>query len=80
VHEKFGVTPVTYYSWRKRKSGAVARRGRPPGTGRNGDLDQQLRVAARERIQALMPTILRSEIDAYIKSSLGGKRRGRPRG
>jgi transposase-like protein len=76
VHEKFGVTPVTYYSWRK-KVGAGVRRGRPS---RAGDLNQELRLAARKRIQELMPTILRSEIDAYIKSNLGGKRRGRPRG
>ena len=30
VKKKFGVTPVTYYSWRK-KEGLIGRRGRRPG-------------------------------------------------
>src|SRR5437773_12355871 len=30
VKKKYGVTPVTYYSWRK-KEGLVGRRGRRPG-------------------------------------------------
>src|SRR5439155_16717221 len=68
VQAKFGVTPVTFYSWRKKKAGG-ARRGRPAGPKPNGGLAQQLRVAARANIEALMPSILRSEIDAVIKSN-----------
>ena len=35
VKRKFGVTPVTYYSWRK-KEGLVGRRGRRPSRSRVG--------------------------------------------
>ena len=35
IQKKFGVTPVTYYSWRK-KSGLTRRRGRRGGRGRPG--------------------------------------------
>src|SRR5437016_14092684 len=78
VKKKFGVTPVTYYSWRK-KSGAAARtrngRGRAnAGTG----LDSNLRQRVQARLRAVLPKIVDSEVDSYLASYFGGiKRRGR---
>jgi transposase-like protein len=80
VKKKFGVTPVTYYSWRK-KSGVVRRRGgrpgRPAATG--GDITSQVRVSVAERVRKILPDIVRSEINQYLDALLGGGtgRRGR---
>lgn len=70
VKKKFGVTPVTYYSWRK-KSGAPARRGRRAGA---SSLDQQLRSQVHARIGLLLPEIIRSEVDAQLNALFGKKR------
>jgi len=79
VKKKYGVTPVTYYSWRK-KSGVVARRGRPPGrtSGRGGDLQSQLRSEVRTKIEQILPGIVRTEVSQYM-DSLFGSGRGRRR-
>ena len=82
VKKKFGVTPVTYYSWRK-KSGVTAapRRGRPPGrSSTNGDLHSQLRTEVRSKIQQILPEIVRTEVSQYMDSVFGARRRGRRRG
>ena len=70
VKKKFGVTPVTYYSWRK-KSGPAARRGPRAGT---SNLDQQLRSQVNARIAQLLPEIIRSEIDSQLNALFGKKR------
>jgi len=72
VKKKFGVTPVTYYSWRK-KSGAPGRRGRRAST---SSLDQQLRSQVNARIGRLLPEIIRSEIDSQLNALFGKKRKG----
>ncbi len=81
VKKKFGVTPVTYYSWRK-KTGVSARRGRPAGSGGNlsakGDLPSQVRSEVRSKIQQILPEIVRTEVGSYM-DSLFGSRRGRPK-
>ena len=80
VQKKFGVTPVTYYSWRK-KSGATRRRGRPAGIGRAAGLVLSLRSEVQNRVRSLLPEIVRGEVNSYLDSVLGaeGRRRGRPR-
>ena len=77
VKKRFGVTPVTYYSWRK-KTGAGPRRGKRAGV---GGLDGQLRSQIKDRIQRLIPEIIRSEVDAQLATLFGAapRRRGRPR-
>src|SRR5512141_2630506 len=68
VQKKFGVTPVTYYSWRK-KTGASARRGRGAsagGVGRSvggGDIGSQVRTEVRSRVQQILPEIVRTEVE-----------------
>ena len=79
VKKRFGVTPVTYYSWRKKK-GVVGRRGRRPAAliAASGDLGGQVRAAVQTRIRAILPTIVKTEIGHYVDSlfgSKGGRRR-----
>ena len=83
VQKKFGVTPVTYYSWRK-KTGVAARRGRGPAALRatsNATLTGQVRSEVQTRVRQILPEIVRSEVSAYLNSVLGSGRRrpGRPR-
>ena len=78
VQKKFGVTPVTYYSWRK-KTGAVTKRGRGPaklsvsGTTSHttGDLTSQVRSEVRAKIQAILPAIVKTEVASYVDSLFG---------
>src|SRR5881392_2573146 len=63
VQKKFGVTPVTYYSWRK-KTGLAARRGRGANstTSRGpggGDLTAQVRSEVQSKIRQILPSIVR---------------------
>src|SRR5438067_2312567 len=74
VRSRFGISTLTYYTWRK-KAGSPAgrRRGRPPGGGTSG-IDGQIREAIRERVRSLLPQILREEIGALLGSSGRGNR------
>jgi transposase-like protein len=72
VKRKFGVTPVTYYSWRK-KSGLVARRGsirpgRPAGIAIGSGIEGQVRAAVQAKVRALLPAIVRNEVSSYLDS------------
>ncbi|HTO91935.1 MAG TPA: transposase [Candidatus Sulfotelmatobacter sp.] len=81
VQKKFGVRPVTYYSWRK-KTGAARRRGGPIGPGRPAGLALVVRSAVADRVRSMLPEIVRGEVNSYLDSVLGGngvRRRGRPR-
>lgn len=58
VQQKFGVTPVTYYSWRKKAKMPAMPRGRRPGkvarrASMNGT-DTQLRSQVRRRVEAIV--------------------------
>lgn len=77
VQKKFGVKPITYYSWRK-KSGAAGRRGRvargpgrPAGSG-GGGLAGVVRGEVANRVRAMLPDIVRNEVNHYLDSVLGG--------
>jgi transposase-like protein len=77
VQKKFGVTPVTYYSWRK-KSGLAARRGRAGVTVRTGaaggDLTRHVRSEVQTKIRQILPGIVRSEVSQYLDSVFGARR------
>src|SRR5436309_310982 len=68
VKEKFGVSTVTYYLWRRNAgltgSGRAANMSKlaasPVG------LERMLRSAVRERIQAALPSIVRDEVQFYL--------------
>ena len=79
VKRKFGVTPVTYYSWRK-KSGATRKHGgstlRRLG---GGTLETQLRSEVQTRVRQVLPEIVRSEVNSYLNTLFTtghGRRRG----
>ena len=81
VQKKFGVIPVTYYSWR-RKAGVGARRPRggrqhQPGVLESGvNLVEAVRAELRNQIQRMLPELVRTEVGAAL---LGVPRRGRKR-
>ncbi len=70
VKRKFGVTPVTYYSWRK-KAGATRRRGTGRATlalAAGGTLGQQLRSEVQTRVRQILPEIVRTEVNTYLNT------------
>ena len=71
VQEQFGVSPLTFYRWR----GPVRGRDR---VARAGDGD--LRAQVQARVRAILPTVIREEVNAYLASILGRRGPGRPRG
>ena len=78
VQKRFGVTPVTYYSWRK-KQGLTRRRG-DSGllVGGTGNLSQHVRSEVRAKVRQIMPGIVRNEVSGYLRVLFGG-RAGRSR-
>ena len=83
VEKKFGVRPVTYYSWRK-KEGLVGRRGRRPSlltqSGSGGQIATQLRAGVQAKVRAIMPGSVREEVTNYLNALFTTHRRpGRPR-
>ena len=82
MQKKFGVTPVTYYSWRK-KTGVSARRGRRSGGTRvtfgGGDFGSQVRAEVQTKVRQILPGIVRTEVSSYLDTLFGGPRRGRRR-
>ncbi len=92
VHKKFGVKPVTYYSWRK-KRGIVGKRGRRAKIAAGGpatvavrstgsDLSAQVRAGVQAKVREILPAIVREEVAAYLNALFGTPARrgpGRPR-
>ncbi len=88
VKKKFGVTPVTYYSWRK-KNGIKGPRGRRPAVAANvssalptgTDIGSQVRAGVQAKVREILPAIVREEVARYLDSLFGGgasaPRRGR---
>jgi transposase-like protein len=79
VQKKFGVTPVTYYSWRK-KTGLTRKRGRKATAARivarptPEDLGSQVRGEVQDKMRQIIPGIVRIEVSAYLDSIFGRKR------
>jgi transposase-like protein len=79
VQKKFGVKPITYYSWRK-KRGVSARRGGRRALAMlagSGDIGIQVRSAVQSRIRQVLPEIVKSEVGSYMNSLFGNGRRRR---
>jgi transposase-like protein len=76
VKKKFGVTPVTYYSWRK-KAGATRRRGGAITTRGGRGSDNMLRAEVQTRVRQMLPDIVRSEVNSYLDSLFGASGRKR---
>jgi transposase-like protein len=77
VQRRFGVIPVTYYTWRKRVAGPVG--GRPrQARGRSLSIEGRARDEVRARLARQIPRIVEEEVGRYLDSMLGperGKRR-----
>lgn len=74
VQKKFGVSPLTFYRWRGPVRG---RRGRS-AAGRPATSD--LRAQVQARVRAVLPGVIRDEVNSYLSSILGSRGPGRPRG
>jgi len=77
VQKRFGVTPVTYYSWR-RKYGVRGSRHGALAASAGTHLESQVRSEVQARVRQILPVIVRSEVSQYL-DSLFGSRRGRTR-
>jgi transposase-like protein len=83
VQRRFGVTPVTYYSWRRKSGSATGRRGRgrprQPGVMESGlNLMEAIRGELRTQIQRMLPELVRTEVGAaFLGSGRQGRRRRR---
>ena len=78
VQKRFGVTPVTYYSWR-RKYGVSGRRSAVVASnGRGNRLESQVRSEVQARVRRMLPDIVRGEVSHYL-DALFGSRRARAR-
>lgn len=78
VQKRFGVTPVTYYSWRRKYGVSGSRPGTLAASGRGTNLESQVRSEVQARVRQILPVIVRSEVSQYL-DSLFGSRRGRTR-
>jgi transposase-like protein len=75
IQKKFGVTPVTYYSWRK-KSGLTRRRGGAAAVAvpATGPLSARVRAEVQNKVRQVIPGIVRAEVNAYLDSLFSAKR------
>jgi transposase-like protein len=84
VEKRFNVTPVTYYSWRK-KGGLTRKRGRRgagvrAGRGTGGaDLSAQVRGEVQAKMREIIPDIVRVEVSQYLDAIFRTPRRRRRR-
>ncbi len=80
VLRKYGVAPVTYYSWRK-KSGLAARRGGllAAAAGGGAALTGQVRAVVQDRVRRILPVIVRNEVSAYLNELFVSRRSRRVR-
>ena len=74
--QKFGVSEVTLWKWRRDAKGTS--RARQPRAGRpmkaaNNSFDGLLRSQVRDRIQELLPAIVKDEVTSYMQQVLGRK-------
>lgn len=77
VEKRFGVKPVTYYSWRKagkatRKGlGAVQTNGRRGRPARADSIAGAVRDEVQKRVRDILPAIVREETNRYLNEVLG---------
>ena len=77
VQKRFGVSPLTFYRWRGPVRGRRVGRG-AGAAGRPATSD--LRTQVQERVRAVLPGVIREEVNSYLANILGGRGPGRPRG
>lgn len=78
VQKRFGVKPVTYYSWRKKTGVARPKGGRSaPGLVGSVSLVHTVRSEVRSRVQRMLPDIVRSEVNHYLNGLFAARGRRR---
>jgi transposase-like protein len=78
VQKRFGVTPVTYYSWRRKYGASGGREVAGRTTGRSAGIETQVRTEVQARVREILPNIVRTEVSQYLDSVFGSSR-GRAR-
>jgi transposase-like protein len=73
VNAKFGVKPLTYYSWRK-KAKATSRRAPQRAVAGRPELASLVRERVQERLRKMLPEIVKSEVATYLERTF---RKGR---
>lgn len=68
VQKRFGVIPVTYYSWRKKSKAAGIR---PGARGVDPTSKNSLRKAVRSKLERQLPRIVDEEVNRYLSSIFG---------
>src|SRR5580765_3551160 len=73
VKKKYGVTPVTYYSWRKKygvgkRQGGGARVAASSLSANGGGITQQVRTQVQTKVRALVQDVVRAEAENYLAS------------
>jgi transposase-like protein len=82
VRDRFGVSTLTYYTWRKKGGAGIRRRGRAAATGRAVgrtlasavNLADAIRQEVRTHIGHLLPGILKDEVGRAVSGSSTGPR------
>ncbi len=78
VQKRFGVKPVTYYSWRKAAKKFDGHAKPAAGKALAGlNLSDQVRQALRAQIAEMLPEIIRSEVAAILGGTMRARRSGR---
>ena len=75
VQKRFGVTPVTYYSWRRKYGGGRRSVAGPRANGTS--LEQQVRTEVQAKVRQILPTIVRSEVSSYLDTVFRARGRAR---
>jgi len=77
VKQRFGVTPVTYYSWRRKYRGAAGATALSNHRGRGLDLEQQVRSEVQAKVRRILPEIVRTEVSSYLDTLFRSRGRAR---
>jgi len=76
IQKRFGVTPVTYYSWRKKTGLTRTRGGAATVTVPiRGDVTAKVRAEVQAKVRRVLPGVVRAEVNAYLNALFGAKRR-----
>jgi transposase-like protein len=73
VQKRFGVKPVTWYSWRK-KVGVISGRGRKPkramllSAGGAQITPAMIRGGVQDKVREILPQVIREEVSRYLEA------------
>jgi transposase-like protein len=77
VQKRFGVTPVTYYSWRRKYGVGARRSGGAAVSSNGGSLEQQVRTEVQAKVRQILPSIVRNEVSSYLDTVFRARGRAR---